>query len=182
MKWKSLSHVRLFAIPWTIQSMEFSSPEYSSILSLQRIFPTQESNLGLPHCRRFLYQLRHKGSPRILEWVAYPFFSGSYWPRNQTRVSCIAGGFKYKFYFSNKIWKIVANPSVLLCSFEVSKRVYIVSGITFIYILIWTQYFIFRERHRNPYILFDLILQMTTFTFWPLSLSHTVYINVIFLF
>ena len=26
-KWKSLSHVRLFAIPWTIQSMEFSRPE-----------------------------------------------------------------------------------------------------------------------------------------------------------
>ena len=30
---------------------------------------------------------------RILEWVAYPFSSGSSWPRNQTRVSCIAGGF-----------------------------------------------------------------------------------------
>ena len=24
---------------------------------------------GLPHCRRILYQLSHKGSPRILEWV-----------------------------------------------------------------------------------------------------------------
>ena len=30
---------------------------------------------------------------RILEWVAYPFSSGSSWPRNWTRVSCIAGGF-----------------------------------------------------------------------------------------
>ena len=30
---------------------------------------------------------------RILEWVAYPFSSGSSWPRNQTGVSCIAGGF-----------------------------------------------------------------------------------------
>ena len=29
----------------------------------------------LPHCRRILYQLSHKGSPRILEWVAYPFSS-----------------------------------------------------------------------------------------------------------
>ena len=26
--WKSLSHVWLFATPWTIQSMEFSRPEY----------------------------------------------------------------------------------------------------------------------------------------------------------
>ena len=25
------------------------------------------------HCRRILYQLSHKGCPRILEWVAYPF-------------------------------------------------------------------------------------------------------------
>ena len=27
------------------------------------------------------------------EWVAYPFSSRSSWPRNRTRVSCIAGGF-----------------------------------------------------------------------------------------
>ena len=30
---------------------------------------------------------------RILEWVAFPFCRGSSQPRNQTRVSCIAGGF-----------------------------------------------------------------------------------------
>ena len=30
-------------------------------------------NPGLLHCRRILYQLSHKGSPRILEGVAYPF-------------------------------------------------------------------------------------------------------------
>ena len=35
----------------------------------------------------------HKGSPSILEWVAYTFSSGSSWPRNQTGVSYIAGGF-----------------------------------------------------------------------------------------
>ena len=39
---------------------------------LQGIFPTQGSNLGLPHCRCILYQLSHEGGPRILEWVAYP--------------------------------------------------------------------------------------------------------------
>ena len=42
---------------------------------LQEIFPTQGSNPGLPQCRWILYQLSHKGSPRILEWVAYPFCS-----------------------------------------------------------------------------------------------------------
>ena len=40
---------------------------------LQGVFPTQESNLGLPHCRWILYHLNHQGSPRILQWVAYPF-------------------------------------------------------------------------------------------------------------
>ena len=29
----------------------------------------------------------------ILEWVFIPFFRGSSWPRDQTRVSCIAGKF-----------------------------------------------------------------------------------------
>ena len=53
------------------------------------IFPTQGSNPGLLNCRGILYQLNHQESPRILEWVAYPF--GSSWPRNQTGVSCIAG-------------------------------------------------------------------------------------------
>ena len=51
----------------------------------------QGSNPGLPHCRQILYQLSHKRSPRILEWVAYPFSSRSFQLRNQTGVSCIAG-------------------------------------------------------------------------------------------
>ena len=55
------------------------------------IFPTQGLNPGLPHCRWILYLLCHKGSLRILEWVAYPFSSRSPQPRNRTGVSCIAG-------------------------------------------------------------------------------------------
>ena len=30
---------------------------------------------------------------RILEWVAIPFSRGSYWPRDRTCISCIAGRF-----------------------------------------------------------------------------------------
>jgi len=30
---------------------------------------------------------------RILEWIAFPFSRGSSQPRDQTQVSCIAGGF-----------------------------------------------------------------------------------------
>ena len=64
-----------------------------SLSLLRGIFPTLGLNPGVPHCRWILYQLSHQGSPRILEWVAYLFFSGSSWPRNQTGVSCIAGRF-----------------------------------------------------------------------------------------
>jgi len=64
-----------------------------SLSLLQEIFPTQGSNPGLPHFSQILYQLSHKGSPRILEWVAYPFSSGSSRPRNPTGFSCMAGGF-----------------------------------------------------------------------------------------
>ena len=49
----------------------------SSLSLFQGIFPTQGSNPGLPQCRWILYQLSHKGSPRILEWVPYPFSRGS---------------------------------------------------------------------------------------------------------
>ena len=57
--------------------MEFSRPEYEmgSLSLLQGIFPTQGLNPGLPYYRQILYQLSHKGSPRILEWAAYPFSS-----------------------------------------------------------------------------------------------------------
>ena len=56
----------------------------------QGIFPTQGSNWALLHCRRILHCLSHQESPRTLEWVAYPFFVGTSWLRNGTRVSWIA--------------------------------------------------------------------------------------------
>ena len=64
-----------------------------SLSLFQGIFPTQGSNPGLLHCRQILYQLSHKRSPKILEWVAYPFSGESSPPRNRTGVYCIAGRF-----------------------------------------------------------------------------------------
>ena len=70
-KWsevKSLSRVRLFATPWTVAyqapSMGFSGKNtgVGYHFLLQRIFPTQGSNRGLPHCRQTLYRLSHQGS------------------------------------------------------------------------------------------------------------------------
>ena len=56
-----LSHVRLFATPWTVAHQ---APLFNGILQA-----------------------------RILEQVAMPSSRGSYQPRDQTKVSCIAGGF-----------------------------------------------------------------------------------------
>ena len=43
-----------------------------SLYLFQGILPTQGLNPSLPHYRQILYQLSHKGSPTILEWVAIP--------------------------------------------------------------------------------------------------------------
>ena len=63
--------------PWNSPGQ---NPGVGSLSLLQEIFLTQGSNPGLPHCQRISYQLSHKGSPRILEWVAYLFSRGSSWP------------------------------------------------------------------------------------------------------
>ena len=63
--------------------------KWVSLSLLQGIFPPQGLNPALPQCRQIFYQVSHKGRPRMLEWVAYPFSSRSSQPRNQTRVSCI---------------------------------------------------------------------------------------------
>ena len=83
---KLLSRVQLFATPWTSPWNSLGqNTGVCSLSLLQGIFPTQGSNPGLPHCRWMLYQLSHKGSPRILEWVAYSFCRGSSPPRNWNR-------------------------------------------------------------------------------------------------
>ena len=57
MKWKSLSHVRLSVIAWTIHP--WNSPGQNTGVSsrsfLQGIFPTQRLNPGLLYCRWILF-------------------------------------------------------------------------------------------------------------------------------
>ena len=94
-KWKLLSCVQLFVTPglYSLWNSPGQNTGVGSLFFLQGIFPTQGSNPGHSLCRWILYLLRLKGITRILEWIAYPFSSGSSWSRNQTRVSCTAGGF-----------------------------------------------------------------------------------------
>ena len=78
---------------------------------LQGIFPTQRLNPCVPNCRWLLYRLNHQGSPRILEWGAYPFSSGSFQPRNQTGVSCIAGGF-FTSWATREAWAALISEAL----------------------------------------------------------------------
>ena len=104
-KWKSWSCVQLFVSPYSLWNSPGQNTVVGSPSLLQGIFPTQGSNPGLSHCRQILYKLSHKGSPIILEWVAYPFSSGSSWPRNRTRVSCIAGRFFTNWAMREALWE-----------------------------------------------------------------------------
>ena len=73
-KWKSLSHVQLFATPWTVQWI------YNTVYNIQYIH----------YC--------------ILEWIAFPFSRGSYQPRGQTQISCIAGKFFSNWAIGEACW------------------------------------------------------------------------------
>ena len=76
------------ATPWTIQSMEFSRPEYC-LSFLQGIFPIQELNPWQADSLPAEPQAKTKnigvGSLSLLQWI--------FQPRSRTRVSCIAGRF-----------------------------------------------------------------------------------------
>ena len=70
---------------------------------LQVILPTRGSNPGLPHCRWILNCLNYQRSSRIREWAAYPFSKGTSPPRDQTKVSCIAGRVFF-FFFARRVF------------------------------------------------------------------------------
>ena len=65
-----------FSFPCKLSILFYPAADGYAFPFSRGIFPTQGLNPGLPHCRQILYQLIHKGSPGILEWVAYPFSSG----------------------------------------------------------------------------------------------------------
>ena len=80
---------------WIWIEFFISSLQYSIVQSVFSIitflfsrgdFPNPEIEPSLPHCRWIPYQLSHKGSPKILECVDYPFSRGSSQPRKQSTV------------------------------------------------------------------------------------------------
>ena len=70
--WKLLSHVWLFATPWTVAPRLLCPWNFSGKNTgvgchplLQGIFLTQRSNPGLLHYRQILYHLSNQGSPGL---------------------------------------------------------------------------------------------------------------------
>ena len=65
---------------------------------LQRIFPTQESNRGLLHCRWWLYQLSYQGSPffHITQELQGPYYLG--------QIKCMHLNYLFKKPVSNEPW------------------------------------------------------------------------------
>ena len=69
-----------------------------SLSLLQWIFPTQELNLGLLHCRQILYQLSYQGSPYILKnciliLSSFPLLN----KLNPTIIKCIIETLSFNF-------------------------------------------------------------------------------------
>ena len=57
-----VSHIAADSLP-SVPPGKPKNTGVSSLSLLQGIFPTQESNWGLLHCRQFLYQLSYQRSP-----------------------------------------------------------------------------------------------------------------------
>ena len=80
---------------WTIQSMEFSRPEYWSGYPFPS--PRDHLNPGIksrtPALQADSLSAEPKGKPKNTGVGTYSFSSGSSQPKNWTRVSCISGGF-----------------------------------------------------------------------------------------
>ena len=81
------SSILAWRIPWT------EKPGRLQSTGPQRVRHDWTTSLSFPFTFFTSWATREAVAPRMLEWEAYPFSSGSSQPRNWTGVSCIAGEF-----------------------------------------------------------------------------------------
>ena len=102
----SFSHVQPFLTPWTIArwvppSVGFPRQEHCHGMSF--LPPGDLLNPGIefrsPALQVGSFPSEPQGKPKNTGVVAYPFSSGSLWPRNRTGFSSIAGGFFYQLRY-----------------------------------------------------------------------------------
>ena len=79
-----ISILRFLDLKYFLNCLLIPSPSDHPNTGIEPRFPTLQAG-SLPAVPQ--------GSPRLLEWVVYPFARGSSQPRNRTGVLCIAGGF-----------------------------------------------------------------------------------------
>ena len=81
----SLWHHGLYS-PWNSSGQH---TRVGTLSLLQGIFQAQGLNPGFPTLQADSLSPEPQGSPRLLEWIIYPFSSGSSRLSNQTRASCV---------------------------------------------------------------------------------------------
>ena len=72
--------------------------EWVAIPSSRASSQTQESKLGLPHCRRILYQLSHQGSPKSLSLLSHLQLFATLW--TVARQAPLSMGFSRQEYWN----------------------------------------------------------------------------------
>ena len=74
-KVKVFTHVWLLVTPWTVahqpRGFQGKNTGVGCHFLLQGIFPTQGSNMGLPHCTQTLCHLRNQGIPIQIKPIIY---------------------------------------------------------------------------------------------------------------
>ena len=102
-----------------------------SLSRLQRIFPTQESNLGFLHCRQILYPLSYQVSPRVLQTklnldtfigVCYFLILEIYSKLEKTftwKKSCIKHTYTFLLFSSVKVKTLFKNKSQNIITFHI---------------------------------------------------------------
>ena len=116
-KWKSLSHVRLFATPWSPALRVDSLPAepqgkpkntgVGSLSLLQQIFPTQESNQGLLHCRQMDSLPTELWSTCLPSWILH---------HSKTSSLQVTLANKIIKYYLKCMWHYKTLMTVTLCS------------------------------------------------------------------
>ena len=119
--------------PWNSPGQ---NTEVGSCSLLQGIFPIQGSNPGLLHCRWIFYQLSHQESPRILEWMAFPFSSGSSQPRDWIGISCIAGRFSTSWDTRKEKWVTQTGIGSFWCLMNTGTLIILWKGIKY---MVWAR-------------------------------------------
>ena len=91
-KWKLLIRVQLFATPWTIQSMEFSRPEYwsGSPFPSPGYLPNPAIEPRSPALQAYSLPAEPQGKPKNSGVGSQSPLQRIFWPRNQTGVSGVS--------------------------------------------------------------------------------------------